>query len=208
MNIKRVIISLGIIITILSCKPIDPNKYVDEGMLENGTYVSEEIGWTIRIPNNWKIVSRKQKKEYEKKGLEAMQEVVGEEIDVSELKNLIGFKKNMFNVFQSSSEPFEEVISLNEWKENNGFLKELIYNTFTSRGIKADSTETKIVKIDGLDFYTYGFTIYSPEGDTILNQLVYSRLINGLDFGVSMTYNNESDKTEMLNSFLNSKFKK
>ena len=70
------------------------------------------------------------------------------------------------------------------------------------------STETKIIEIDGLEFHTYEFTIYSPEGDIILNQIMYSRLINGLDFGVNINNNNESDKKEMLDVWLNSKFNK
>ena len=207
MNLRQIIIFFGILISISSCKKIDPNNQIDEGNFENNIYSSKEIGWNISIPENWEIISREQNEEYEKKGLDAIEKMVDGEIDASGLKNLIGFQKNKFNIFQSTSEPFV-VEYPGEWEENNAGLKELIYDTYENQGIKVDSSVTKTIKIDGLDFKTYEFIIYSPKGDVIINQLMYSRLINGLDFGVNINYNNESDKKEMLNSWLNSKFKK
>lgn len=207
MNNRHITIFIGILFSITSFGQIDPNKQIDEGKFENDIYSSKEIGWTINIPKNWKIISKEQNKEYEKIGLDAMEKIADGEIDISGLKNLIGFQKNQFNMFQSTSEPFELEYQ-GEWEENNDELKDLIYNTYENQGIKVDSTTTKIIKVDGLDFQTYEFTIYSPKGNLILNQLMYSRLINGLDFGVNINYNNESDKNEMLNSWLNSKFRK
>ena len=196
-----------ILLSFCSCGQIDPNKQIDEGKVENNIYSSKEIGWTIKIPENWKVISREQNEKYQEKGLDAVENMVDGNIDVSAMKNLIGFQKNQFNIFQSTSEPFE-IEYEGEWEENNTGLKELIYNTYLQQGIKIDSTETKIVKIDGLDFHSYSFTIFGPKGEVILNQIIYSRLINGLDFGVNINYNNVSDKKVMLDAFLNSKFKK
>ncbi len=207
MRIRYTTILLGILISITSCGQIDPNKQIDEGNVENDVYSSKEIGWTIDIPNNWKIISREQNEEFQKKGLNAIENIVDGEIDASGLKNLIGFQKNLFNIFQSTSELFELEYE-GEWEENNAGLKELIYITYLDQGTKVDSTATKIIKIDGLDFHTYEFTIYGPKGDVILNQLMYNQLINGFDFGVNINYNNESDKKEILDAWLNSKFRK
>lgn len=136
-----------------------------------------------------------------------MEEVVDGEIDYSRLKNLVGFQKNKFNIFQSTSEPFELEYE-GEWEENNEALKDIIYAAYQSQGINVDSTETKIEKIDGLKFYSYSFTVYGPKGEIILKQTMFSRLINGFDFGVNINYNNESDRDEMLLAFRSSKFRK
>lgn len=207
MNIRRIIMFFGIVILFTSCEKIDPNKQIDEGEFKNNIYSSKEIGWTIKIPEKWKIISRKQNEANEKRGLEAINKTIEGEIDASKLKNLIGFKKNRFNLFQSTSEPFKLEYE-GEWEGNNIEIKKMLYRTYLSQGIKADSTITKIINIDGFDFYSYEFTIRSPKGDVILRQLMYSRLINGFDFGVNINYNNESDKKEMLNVWLNSTFKK
>ncbi len=206
-NIMRIILMLFLFLTVLiSCKT-DPNKQVDEGKIVKGIYNSEEIGWTMKIPKGWSITHKSVSDERTKRGLNTVNEVVGIDFDTSGLKHLLNFQKNSFNVFQSTSEPFKLEYK-GEWEENNARLKELVYNTYLQKGIKADSTETRIVKIDGLDFYSYGFTIYSSNGDVILNQITYSRLINGFDFGVNINYNNDSNKQEMLDLWLNSKFKK
>ncbi|WP_033957040.1 hypothetical protein [Psychroserpens jangbogonensis] len=205
MQITYRVIFLALILSITSCKQVDPNKQIDEGKVENDFYSSKEIGWTMNIPSNWEVTSREQNEENQKKGLDVIEDMVDGEIDISGLKNLIGFQKNVFNMFQSTSEPFELEYE-GEWEENNAGLKILIYETYLQQGIKTDSTATKIVKIDDLDFHTYTFTIYSPKDEVILNQIMYSRLINGFDFGVNINYNNESDKDEMLEVWLNSKF--
>lgn len=197
----------GITFSLTSCAQVDPNKNIDEGKIEENIYTSQEIGWTIEIPEGWKVVDKQKTKETNEKGLKAIEKTIEGEIDYSGLKNLISFQKNQFNIFQSSSEPFELEYE-GEWEETNSELKEIIYKTYLNQGIKADSSATIIEKIDGLDFHKYSFTIYSPKGKVILNQIMYSRLINGFDFGVNINFNNDKDKDELLKVLRNSKFKK
>lgn len=197
----------GIAISLTSCGQADPNKNIDEGKVEGDIYTSQEIGWTIEIPKGWAVIDKEKIKETNEKGLKAIEETIDGEIDYSGLKNLISFQKNRFNIFQSTSEPFELEYE-GEWEENNAVLKDIIYSTYENQGIKADSTATKIETIDGLDFQTYSFTIYSPKGEIILRQIMYSRLINGFDFGANINYNNDKDRDELLKVFRNSKFKK
>lgn len=207
MNIKYTLIFLGVLLSITSCKEVDPNKQVDEGSFKNDTYTSIEMGWTMDIPKDWDITTREQNEEDMELGLEIVEEVIDGEIDISASKDLLGFQKNDFNSFQAISEPFE-IEYPGEWEEANADLKKIIYIGISNQGIKLDSTITTTVKVDGLDFLKYGFTVYGPEGDVILNQIMYSRYINGSDFGVSINYNNEKDKKDMLDAWLNSKFKK
>ena len=204
MKIKLTI--LFFITVLISCKT-DPNQQIDEGKITENSYHSEEIGWTMEIPKGWDITHKSVLDKRTEKGLDAINETTGIEYDASGLKQLLNFQKNQFNIFQSTSEPFE-VEYEGEWEENNAGLKELIYSTYLERGMRTDSTETKTIKIDGIEFQSYEFTIYSPKGNIILNQIMYSRLINGLDFGVNINYTNETDKKQMLDAWLNSRFKK
>lgn len=201
------ILPIGLILIIHSCGPVDQSKNVDEGKVEGRVYTSEEIGWTIEIPDGWSIVEKEQARQTTEKGLKALEETVEGDIDYSGLKNLIAFEKNKFNIFQSTSEPFELEYE-GEWEVNNKALKEIIYETYEDRGMNPDSTATTIEKIDALDFQTYAFTIRSPQGEVILKQLMFSRLINGYDFGVNLNYNNDEDRDELLKAFRNSKFSK
>lgn len=206
---KKIIFTtiVGIALSLTSCGQVNPNKNIDEGKIEGNIYTSQDIGWTIEIPKGWSIIDKEKTKSTNEKGLKALEETIDEKIDYSGLKNLISFQKNQFNVFQSSSEPFKLEYE-GEWEENNAKLKDIVYRTYENQGIKVDSTVTKIETIDGLDFQSFSFTIFSPKGVVILKQIMFSSLINGYDFGVNINYNNDKDRDELLKVFRESKFKK
>lgn len=202
MKIKLVV--LIILTTLSSCKS-DPNKQIDEGKITENTYRSDEIGWTMNIPNGWNVTHRSVLNRRSKKGLDIIKETTGLEYDDSELKQLLNFQKNRFNIFQSTSEPFELEYD-GEWEDNNASVKALLYDLYTQKGIKTDTTATKIANIDGLSFHYFTVTLYKPNGDVLLNQRMYGKWINGFDFGVNINYDNQEDKNEMLEAWLNSKF--
>src|SRR5690242_13079090 len=126
---------LIILFSISSCRQIDPNKQIDEGKVDKNIYTSENIGWTIEIPDGWTIVEKDKSEEYDNKGLKAIGEVTDGEIDISGLKHLISFQKNQFNIFQSTSEPFKTEYD-GEWEVNNAGLKKIMYSAFLNQGIK------------------------------------------------------------------------
>jgi len=208
-RMKKILFTViaGISLSLTSCGQVDPNKNIDEGKVEGSFYTSQEIGWTIEIPEGWTVVDIEKTKETEEKARKAVEETMNGEIDLSAFKKLISFQKDQFNCLQSSSEPFKLEYE-GEWEENNAALKEIIYTTFLNQGVKSDSSATTIEKIDGLEFQKYSFTIYSPKGEVILKQIMFSRLINGFDFGVNINYTNDKDRDELLKVFRNSKFKK
>lgn len=207
MKLKHTLITLIVILAISACKDVNPNNQIDEGTIKNNIYKSHEIGWEMEIPKGWDIVTMEETDAYQKKGEDLLQSMVDETIDASQVRNLLSLKKDLFNLFQSTSEPFE-IEYEGEWEENNIALKELLQDAFTQQGIKITSSDITTEIIDGLEFQTYTFTMYDANDTVILNQIMYSRWINGFDFGINLNYNNEDSKTEMLTAFRNSKFKR
>ncbi|MCJ8290651.1 MAG: hypothetical protein HRT58_13385 [Crocinitomicaceae bacterium] len=192
--------------TLFSCDlNKDPNKEIDEGHIENDTYHSDDLGWTMKIPKGWSIITMNQIEHNLEKGAELFEEQLGEEVDYSTLKNLLAFEKNQFNKFTSTSQAYEEEDGYT-WSENNAGLKEFIYHTFEDQGINLDSSLTRIEKIDGVSFESYIFSIKKPNGDPLFKQKMYSSLVNDLDFGVCVLYNNEREKNEMLEAWISSTF--
>lgn len=92
---------------IASCGQVDPNKHIDEGRVKENVYKSTEIGWSIKIPDGWEVVTRDKIVANEQKGKAAIEKTAGTELDMSGLKHLISFKKNQVNLFLSTSEPFK-----------------------------------------------------------------------------------------------------
>lgn len=190
-----------------SCGKKDPNDQVDEGSIAGSVYTSDEIGWTITIPDGWSVVEKSRSEELQAKGQEAITESTGESFDTSGMRNLVGFQKNQFNLFQSTSEPFDESVD-GDWSENNAALRQIILQTYSDQGISTEATEIETVSIGGLEFEKYTIRIMNNEGDMILNQVMYSRLINGLDFGVNINYNEDGLGEEMLKAWRSSKFER
>ena len=141
------------------------------------------------------------------KGVEAVEKVIDGDIDYSGLKNLISFKKNRTTLFSSTSEPFA-IEYEGEWEEHTEFLKELILETYNNQGIKAEASASEVEIIDDMEFEIYELTLRLPAGDVFLRQTIYSKHINGYDFGANLSYDNERYKSEMLSAWRQSKFRK
>lgn len=200
--IKTLLIFISLIV--IACGKKDSNKPFDEGNVKDEIYTSKEIGWTLEIPKGWSIISKDKMEQNDEKGQKALEKSSGQRVDMSNLKHLISFQKDNFNLFVSTSEPYKE-LNAGDHKKNGKNVRELIYQTYIDHGIKADSSSAKEI-IQGLEFDAFYVTIYAPDGKVVLNQILYNKLINGYDFGVNMNYNNENDKKVMLDAFKKSKF--
>lgn len=199
-------LTLSVVITALTaCGEIDPNAQIDEGKITGDLYTSSEIGWTMHIPKGWAILTRDQVDSYQDKGKQAIEGEIGVEVDTDEVKNLLSLKKDRLNIFQSTSQPFVEEYP-GEWKESNKALKQLLVDTYQSKGIGTTVTDTTTETIDGITFETYEFTLRKPDGKEFLWQLMYSSLVNGYDFGMNITYSNEQSRDEILSAWRASRF--
>lgn len=204
---KKFIHNIAILFMIgtYSCSPTDPNKEVDEGSVKNDIYQSEALGWSMEIPNDWDIISKEKMDKNSERGLEKVEQA-GYDIDASSLKHLISFKKNMFNIFQSTTEPFKLDYE-GQWEDNTQNVKNILFETFKAQKIKID-TASSSAKIDGLEFDLFLITVYGASGKVVLNQELYSRHINDHQFSVNINYNNEKDRAVMTDVWMNSKFEK
>jgi PPIC-type PPIASE domain len=183
------------------------DPFIDEGLINEGSYTSYEIGWTMQIPEGWEIVTLNKAIETQNRGKETIEETVGQEVAIGEHLNLLHLQRDKSHTFQSTAETF---ISKHDgdWKRANEALKQLIINTYSDKGIRSDVSATKIEMIDEIKFEVYEFTLYAPDGKLFLRQIMYSSLINGYDFGVNFSYTDNQTRDEILSEWRKSKFVK
>lgn len=169
---------------------------LDQEQIENNIYTNNGLGWTLELPNGWTAVDLEEIRANRKSGQSS-----GEE-----LKELIIFYKDPMNSFYSTAEPFEEDYK-GEWLEIYHDSKEIKLENLT---IEADKkfSETDSEIIDGIEFHYFTIKFYTYSGELILEQLIYSALINEYDFEAILTYNNSNDKEELLDTLRNSRFMK
>lgn len=168
------------------------------------TYTSKEIGWTIEIPKGYKLTSQTKMDADDQKGKEAIGKVYEGELKVDSLTHLISFMKNQFNSFDSTIEPYEEA-KPGEYAENGVLIRKLVFDTYHKQGIKIDTSSAKL-DLKGQVFNAFYIKIYGTNGEVALNQIMYSKMLKGYDFGVNINYNNEADKEILINAFRASKF--
>jgi hypothetical protein len=169
---------------------------------EGSPFHCAEVGWTMRIPAGWEVMSNEEQQALNDRGYDALSEQV--EINVDSLRNLVAFRKDPFNSFLSTIEPAEEAYP-GEYAENCKGLNALLYDTFVSQGIQVDSS-SGMERIQGKDFYLFNTRIHGPDGKVILEQRMYSRLVNGYDHGVTLNYNNDADRDTLLSVWRSSIF--
>lgn len=169
------------------------------------SYTSKEIGWTVEIPTGYKLTSQTKMDADDQKGKEAIGKVYQGELKLDSLKHLISFMKNQFNSFDSTIEPYEE-IEPGEYAENNVLIRKLVFDTYHKQGIKIDTSSARL-DLKGQIFNAFYIKIYGPNGEVALNQIMYSKMIKGYDFGVNINYNNEADKKVLVNAFMSSNFR-
>jgi hypothetical protein len=169
-----------------------------------GTYVNYELGWSIDIPAGFESLSDNNRLLNEQKGREAIAKANGVNVKTDSLIHLVNFQKNQFNQFAATLQSYNQ-------KENGSYVKSIsltnkaIFDAYVNQKIKVDTVSGK-ENIAGMPFHTFYIKIYGPTGDVILNQIIYSSLLQGNDFSVSINYNNEADKKAMLDAFKNSSF--
>lgn len=198
-----------------SCKEKVKTRTIEEkqnemevGKLDaSGVYSVEEIGWTVKLPQGWDVLTKEQLKQNTERGKEVMEESLKAEVDASGLQQLLNLRKNMLNSFLSTIEKFDPE-GIGSWEENNKMIFEAVKQTFESNGVKATYSEDTAL-IDGLRFNVYKTNIYGPdEKEIIMYQSSYCRLINGYDVGINIIYNNEKDRKELEKMLFESMFSK
>lgn len=170
------------------------------------SYTNSDIGWTMAIPKGFKLLSQTRIKDSEAKGKEAIGKVYDGEVNTDSLRHLLNFQKNQLNLFGSTIERYAEKHP-GDYEKNNEQIKKLLYDTYTKQKIKID-TSSAIETIQGHQFHAFYIKIYGPSGALLLNQILYGTLIKGYDFGVSINYDNETDKKLILDAFRQSKFER
>lgn len=121
---------------------------------------------------------------------------------------MLWLSKDQFNSFTSNSQSYDSLVD-GPYKESQEFVYLALEETYNSQGIQFDASYGS-ARIDGLEFSTAEYTVYTPDRKKVLlNQVIYDRLINGnISLTLNINYNNDKDKAILLDVINSSKFTK
>jgi len=168
-------------------------------------YRCEKIGWSIDVPENWKITSEDDEFVLDSSNRAMLEKTQDTKFDLSKTRKMISFQKDESNAFESAITPMIEKYP-GQYDEGCREQNKLTYKSLTSLGTRFDSSSSTEI-INGHKFNTFSITMYSPKGYVIIYQTSYFALINGFDVQMNICYNNDDDKAILLKALRNSKFK-
>lgn len=166
----------------------------------------KEVGWTIRLPRTFVLVSDKENEELTQNGLSAIEKSNDVKVDMEGLKTLLSASKGEFNYISATIQPFSEEDG--DYVEVNEGVKEMLYKTFADQmvGGKIDTSSTTQT-IDGISFSRFNADV-SMEGKKVMTMVMLFRLHKGFDFGITYVYVDDKAKNEIETMLRNSKFEK
>lgn len=207
---RHFLLPLFILLFLAGCKSKqtlkEKQQELETGKLnEKNNYNATEVGWSVQLPENWEVLTKQAVDGLNEKGKDLIENSSNTKIDLAGLVYLINLKKDPFNAFNSTIEPFDEKKD-GSYEERNVAVVEVMKNAYESKNIHT-VWERGTESINGLSFDVASGKIYSPDKTkVILSQKMYSRLINGYDFSMTMSYNNEKDLQTLLDMVTSSKF--
>lgn len=202
-----------ILIPIVFLSACQPNQTLKEKQAELTTgnvdqsfkYTCNEVGWQTYLPKDWHFITQDETKKMNEKGRELIEKSSGSAVDMSGLRELVNLKKDPFNSFLSTIEKYDAK-TMGSYEDHNADVEEVVKQAYRSKDIKFELKDGS-EKIDNVLFHVVEIKIFTPGGDKILlNQKMYSALLKGYDFGMTMNYNNEDDKQILLKIVEGSRF--
>ncbi len=183
---------------------IDREPVVKTGKLTN-KYQAAQIGWTTELPQNWGEMTNADADKMTSSGLNDIKESTGVTVNAQSLRQLVNLKKDQYNYFMSSIEPYDSN-AYSSYAEHFNQICDLIESAFKSKSIQYEMARATTL-IDGLEFHKMETTIFSSDKkEVIMNQQLLTRVINNLDFGMTLMYNNHDDKNDLEGIVKKSKF--
>lgn len=179
----------------------DYSQEVDEGSFDGNTYHSATLGWTMKFPEDWTITSKKSLESLDERSKLASGDTSS---DMSGIKRLLAFQKNFNNNFSSTMENFQGQSESN-YRDIIHQMHETIYNNYLDQRTGMD-TVSGTLKIGKVTFDQFQISLYDKTGKNFANQMLLTSVVNNQFMAVTIVYDNEADKTKILNLFKESSF--
>jgi hypothetical protein len=172
------------------------------------TYTFRDIGWTIKLRNDFKIEDSFTVAKNTADGEVILENESHIDLSKATTKSLISARKDMFTYFSvtlsKSTAPNEHY-----WDSVNNRVIRVFYNAMVKQAAptaKFDSSRT-IETIDGIDFKCFRMNAQLNDKLTLYNFLI-TKLYKGSTLAINYYYTDESTGEELRKMLRESKFKK
>jgi hypothetical protein len=198
----------GVLLALTGCpkKPVsNENIPLAEGKVTAAVYTNDVLGWSMKIPQGWRVKTREEISALTKTGVDAMQKNVDAPLDASANIELLYLHHDQFNQFTSTSQAFDPALD-GPYSESQELLAEVIVKTYTDTGMSLQHERGSEV-IGGVTFNVLRITLSSPDGkEVILHQAMYDALLGSRSLTVSLSWNSHDSRDQLFAAWRGSTF--
>jgi hypothetical protein len=161
----------------------------------------KEIGWTIHLPLDFKVLSSAQNSTIVNNGKKEIEQTLDAKVNILETLNLISARKskNYFNATLTRSNSNSDSVQASFIKSQ----EEIIYKAM-SKDAKVDSSST-IVNVGGQMFRKFEMIVHINE-KTSFGMNLATKLYNGYYFVIVYAYLDKATKEQVETMLIESKF--
>lgn len=167
----------------------------------------KQLGWSLRLPRTFVLVSDKENQELTDKGKSAIEKSTDVQVDMTGLVTLLSASQGEFNYISATIQAFNPEED-GDYMEVNEGVKAMLYKTFTDQmpGGKVDTSSSRQV-IDGIEFARFNADI-SADNKKIMTMVMLYKLYKGYDFGITYVYVDDKARITIEKMLSDSKFEK
>jgi hypothetical protein len=159
-------------------------------------YYFSEIGLTMYIPSEFKVLDAAKNEALNQKGQKAMEDANHVKVDVSQTKTLIAARKTEKDYFNVTITPFDPKKD-GSIDETDAKVKDILFETFHNKMPLAKIDTASSVKIvGGKSFNEFRVKILIDQNTTMYMYLL-TKLYKGYELGVTYLYTDEPTKKQM-----------
>jgi hypothetical protein len=170
-------------------------------------YYFSEIGLTLYIPSEFKVLDAAKNEALNQKGQKAMEDASHVKVDVSATKTLIAARKSEKDYFNVTLTPFDPKKD-GPIEESDDKVKNILFETFHNKIPNAKIDTASSVKIvGGKSFDEFRLKILIDQNTTMYMYLL-SKLYKGYELAITYLYTDEPTKKQLAFTLDSFKFDK
>jgi hypothetical protein len=170
-------------------------------------YYFSEIGLTMYIPSEFKVLDAAKNDALNHKGQKLMEDANHVKVDVSETKTLIAARKSEKDYFNVTLTPFDPKKD-GSIEDADATVKNILFKTFQSKIPQAKiDTASGVRIVGGKSFDEFRMKILIDQNTTMYMYLL-SKLYKGFDLGITYLYTDEPTKKQLAFTLDSFKFDK
>ena len=192
------------ILTLIAFNFISINIF---GQTEGQLVTFNDVGWTIKVPADFKTVDSSVRAANVEKGKGILDSSISRKINMSKVKNLISAARDRFNYFIVNLSNSTSITNEN-WEAADSLAKVIYYKSFLSQMPQAKVDTTYAIEtIDGREFKKFKIDLIADKR-IIIHSFFLSKFYRGHLLSISYLYTDTKAGEEIENMLTASKFER